>query len=52
MYRPEPSRKWEFTQEFHVNMGLGFDLGSNGPGLVLKSRLEWDWDKRRQPSFP
>lgn len=34
---------WELGPVFHVNLGAGFDLGSRGPGLVLKSRFEWDW---------
>ena len=33
---------WELRPGFSVNLGLGFDLGSNGPGVVLKSRFEWD----------
>jgi hypothetical protein len=32
-----------------INLGLGFDLGSNGPGLVLKSRFEWHWGKSGTP---
>jgi hypothetical protein len=38
---------WRVTPVFSVNLGAGFDLGSRGPGLVLKSRFEWDW--RRAP---
>jgi hypothetical protein len=38
---------WEWTKEFHMNVGVGFDVGNNGPGIVLKTRLEWDWDKRQ-----
>jgi hypothetical protein len=34
---------WEVRPGFGVNLGAGFDLGSKGPGVVLKSRLEWDW---------
>jgi hypothetical protein len=34
---------WELRPGFSVNLGTGFDLGSNGPGVVLKSRFEWDW---------
>ena len=34
---------WEVRSGFKVNLGLGFDLGGSGPGIVLKSRLEWDW---------
>jgi hypothetical protein len=39
---------WKAGPIFSINMGLGFDLGSRGPGVVLKSRFEWDW--RRNPS--
>jgi len=34
---------WTPREGFKVNLGLGFDLGARGPGIVLKSRLEWDW---------
>jgi hypothetical protein len=34
---------WEVKHGFSVNLGLGFDLGSRGPGVVLKSRFQWDW---------
>jgi len=34
---------WRLGPVFSVNLGTGFDLGSRGPGVVLKSRLEWDW---------
>ncbi len=34
---------WKTGPTFSINMGAGFDLGSRGPGLVLKSRFEWDW---------
>ena len=34
---------WRLTEIFSINLGTGFDLSSNGPGLVFKSRLEWDW---------
>ena len=33
----------ELRPGFKMNLGLGFDLGGSGPGIVLKSRLEWDW---------
>jgi hypothetical protein len=36
---------WRVTRIFSVNLGVGFDLGPRGPGLVLKSRFEWDWRK-------
>ena len=32
---------------FKVNLGAGFDLAGRGPGVVLKSRFEWDWGSRR-----
>jgi hypothetical protein len=34
---------WKAGVVFSVNLGAGFDLGSRGPGVVLKSRFEWDW---------
>jgi hypothetical protein len=34
---------WQVTRIFKINMGVGFDLAGRGPGLVLKSRFEWDW---------
>jgi len=34
---------WEAGPVFRVNMGVGFDLGNRGPGVVVKSRFEWDW---------
>jgi len=34
---------WRVNPGFMVNMGLGFDTGSRGPGLVLKTRFEWHW---------
>ncbi len=36
---------WQASPVFSVNMGTGFDLSSRGPGVVLKSRFEWDWRK-------
>ena len=33
----------EIRHGFSVNLGTGFDLGDLGPGIVLKSRFEWDW---------
>lgn len=36
---------WHATEIFSINMGAGVDLGPRGPGLVLKSRFEWDWRK-------
>jgi len=40
---------WQARPAFSVNLGIGFDIGSRGPGVVLKSRLEWDWRTRRSP---
>ena len=31
---------------FTINLGSGFDVGSRGPGVVLKSRFEWHWGGR------
>ena len=39
---------WELKPGFSVNLGTGFDLGSNGPGIILKSRFEWDWRQQHQ----
>ena len=36
---------WRVSEIFSVNLGTGFDLGSRGPGVILKSRFEWDWHK-------
>jgi hypothetical protein len=35
---------WQMRPGFSVTLGTGFDVGSNGPGVVLKSRFEWDWE--------
>ena len=40
---------WQVTGIFKVNLGAGFDLTGRGPGLVVKSRLEWDWGTRHTP---
>ena len=40
---------WQAQPGFSVNLGIGFDIGGRGPGVVLKSRLEWDWRTRRSP---
>ncbi len=32
---------WEVQPQLSVNLGVGFDVGDRGPGLVLKSRFEW-----------
>jgi hypothetical protein len=34
------------TPAFLINMGVGFDLESRGPGIVVKSRFEWHWGAR------
>jgi hypothetical protein len=39
---------WEVGEGFSVNFGGGSDLGNRGPGFVLKSRFQWDWDFRRK----
>jgi len=36
---------WRVTQIMTINLGLGCDLGARGPGIVLKTRFEWDWHK-------
>jgi hypothetical protein len=43
---------WHLTKIFSVNLGTGFDVGPRGPGVVLKSRLEWDWHKPSTNSTP
>ena len=40
---------WQVQPKFLINLGLGFDLGGNGPGLILKSRFEWHWGGKVQP---
>jgi hypothetical protein len=35
------------SDAFIVNMGVGFDLGDRGPGVVVKSRFEWHWGGSR-----
>jgi hypothetical protein len=37
---------WQVQPGFKVNLGVGVDLASRGPGVVLKSRFEWDWGAR------
>ena len=36
---------WGVRAGFSMNLGIGFDLAASGPGVVLKSRLEWDWTR-------
>lgn len=40
---------WEVHPDFGINLGLGFDLTSRGPGVILKSRFEWHWGPARRP---
>jgi hypothetical protein len=40
---------WDVKPGFSINLGTGFDLGGKGPGVVLKSRFEWDWGTPRTP---
>ena len=40
---------WEVSRGFKANLGMGFDFGNRGPGIVLKSRLEWDWGGHPKP---
>jgi hypothetical protein len=40
---------WVVRPRFTINAGAGFDIGDRGPGIVLKSRFEWDWGARRNP---
>ena len=41
---------WKVRPELTVNLGLGFDLGEAGPGVIVKSRFEWHWgNPARQP---
>jgi hypothetical protein len=34
---------WQLKPDFLINLGVGFDIGGRGPGVVLKSRFEWHW---------
>src|SRR5260370_11589835 len=34
---------WEGKNGFSINLGVGFNLGDRGPGIILKSRFEWHW---------
>ena len=38
---------WQVSKGFAVNLGTGFDVGGRGPGVVLKSRFEWDWHRTK-----
>jgi hypothetical protein len=50
-FKPTTARFSERARPmFGVNLGLGFDLGDRGPGIILKSRFEWHWgNPARQP---
>jgi hypothetical protein len=37
---------------FSINMGVGFDVGSRGPGVLLKTRFEWDWHNSASGKVP
>ena len=37
---------WKTGPVFKINMGIGTDLTGRGPGIVLKSRFEWDWERK------
>jgi hypothetical protein len=39
---------WEAMPGLSINLGCGFDVGGRGPGVVVKSRFQWDWDLRRK----
>lgn len=43
---------WRVRPVFSVNLGTGFDLGPRGPGIVLKSRFEWDWHNSSTGKVP
>ena len=43
---------WRATEIFSINVGAGVDLGPRGPGLVLKSRFEWDWHNASNNKVP
>jgi hypothetical protein len=40
---------WQLSPGFKVNLGVGFDLGSRGPGVVLKSCWERGWAGKPKP---
>ncbi len=41
---------WRVQPAFLINLGMGFDLGNRGPGVIFKSRFEWHWGERRKRS--
>ena len=38
---------WQITHILKINLGVGFDVAGHGPGVVAKSRFEWDWGSPR-----
>lgn len=40
---------WQARPGFLLNFGVGADLGSRGPGIVVKSRFEWHWGGKNTP---
>jgi hypothetical protein len=36
---------WHITEIFNINLGVGTNVTKRGPGVILKSRFEWDWHK-------
>jgi hypothetical protein len=40
---------WQVRPSLNANLGIGFDLASRGPGVVLKSRFQWDWGTHQNP---
>ncbi len=43
---------WHVTDIFNINLGAGFDVGNRGPGIVVKSRFEWDWHRPNMKKGP
>jgi hypothetical protein len=39
---------WQVQPRFAINMGFGFNLADRGPGLVVKTRLEWDTGAKKK----
>jgi hypothetical protein len=36
---------WRLTEIFNINLGVGTNVATRGPGIVMKSRFEWDWHR-------
>jgi hypothetical protein len=36
---------WRASAISSINLGLGFNLGARGPGIIVKTRFEWDWHR-------